>query len=189
MKTRIGAIVAVDDDDGIGKNGKMAWYIPEDFKHFKEYTKNSLCIMGSVTFHDISSHKKTDTGEFLPGRNCIVLTTRPDDLREHCNYTGVHFMSDGHMLEDLICLTSMSPNTTALSKYDKFCIIGGRSIYDLFSDILDEIVVTRVKGTHDCDTHIDLTSYTEAASTVTGWKLGNTPHVVEVYIIGGNNED
>lgn len=182
MKPRIGAIMAIDEENGIGKDGKMAWHIPEDFKHFKEYTKDSLCIMGSVTFHDIASHKKTDEGEFLPGRTCIVLSTRPDELRGQCKYTGVHFMSDGNLLKDIIRLSTMSPNTP-LRKFEKVCIIGGKTVYDLFFDVLDEAVVTRVKGTHDCDTHMDLQPYIEIASTITGWNLEDTPHTVEQYIL------
>jgi len=182
MKPRIGAIMAVDEENGIEKNGKMAWHIPEDFKHFKEYTKNSLCIMGSVTFHDIASHKKTNEGPFLPDRTCIVLTQRPDEIRKHCNFTGVHFMSDGELLKDIVRLSSLSPHTP-LRQFDKVCIVGGKSVYDLFFDILDEAVVTRVKGTHDCDVHMDMTPYMEEASTVTGWKLEGTPHMVELYIL------
>jgi len=182
MKPRIAAIVAVDEENGIGKDGRMAWHIPEDFKHFREYTKNSLCIMGSTTFNDICLHKKSKDGPFLSGRTCIVLTRRPDELINNCNFTGVHFMSDGVLLKDIIRLTSTS-TYTPLHQFDKVCVIGGKSVYDLFFDILDEIVVTRVKGSYDCDVHINMTPYTEKASVVTGWGLDVTPHMVELYIL------
>lgn len=32
------AIAAMAENRGIGKDGKIPWYIPEDFKHFKETT-------------------------------------------------------------------------------------------------------------------------------------------------------
>lgn len=192
MNTRITAIVAVDDENGIGKDGKMAWHIPEDFKHFKEYTQNSLCIMGKTTFFDIASHKKSNEGELLPGRTCIVLSRNIEELRKNCNFTGVHFMSDGELLKDIIKLSAISP-TTPLRKFDKVCIIGGKSIYKLFFDVTDEIIVTRVRGDYDCDIHMDLTPYIEVASTVTGWNLENTEHVIELYLLdheqGELNED
>jgi len=33
-------IVAVAKNGVIGKNGKIPWYIPEDFQHFKKLTMN-----------------------------------------------------------------------------------------------------------------------------------------------------
>jgi len=178
---KIGAILAIDEDNGIGKDGKMAWHIPEDFKHFKNYTKNSLCIMGSVTYLDIVSHKRTNTGELLPERECIVLTTRPERFRDMCPFTGVHFMSDAELLKDIISLTTRLPYNTPLANYTKVCIIGGRSVYEQFFDIIDELIVTRVKGKYDCDTTMDLTPFTAIAVESALWPLEGTPHHIEFY--------
>jgi len=185
MTFKISAIVAVDEEGGIGKDGKMAWHIPEDFKHFKEYTKGSLCIMGSVTYQDIRSHKKTTDGEFLPGRVCFVLSKEAHLLREECPYSEVYFASDGNMLKDIIYFSSKSPAPLMLpvAKIDEVCIVGGKSVYELFFDITDTLIVTRVKGTHGCDTKMDLTPYENIATTVHGCNLGVTPHMVEYYIL------
>ncbi len=60
------AIAAISSNRAIGKNGKIPWYIPEDFEHFKKTTLGAPIIMGRKTFESI--------GRPLPGRENIVLT-------------------------------------------------------------------------------------------------------------------
>lgn len=45
----IAAIVAVDENWGIGRNGDLLINIPEDKKFFKERTNGSIVIMGRKT--------------------------------------------------------------------------------------------------------------------------------------------
>ena len=54
-------IVAVDLDDGIGKNNMIPWYYPEDFRFFKKITcqtflpdKRNAIIMGRMTWQSLS---------------------------------------------------------------------------------------------------------------------------------------
>jgi dihydrofolate reductase len=58
----VNIIVAVDDAGGFGKDGKIPWHFPEDFKRFKEITKDSVCVMGRNTYEDmlemVKSRKK-----------------------------------------------------------------------------------------------------------------------------------
>jgi len=46
-------VVAVDEDGGFGKDGKIPWDIPEDLRHFKEVTSGGVCIMGRKTYEDM----------------------------------------------------------------------------------------------------------------------------------------
>ena len=49
----INAIMAVDDEGGISKNGSMPWPKNiEDLKRFKESTINNVVIMGRLTWVD-----------------------------------------------------------------------------------------------------------------------------------------
>ena len=48
-KPTLSLIVAVADNNVIGKDNKMLWHIPEDFKHFKKTTLDKPCIMGRKT--------------------------------------------------------------------------------------------------------------------------------------------
>ena len=60
------AIVAMAHNRIIGNEWKIPWYIPEDFKHFRETTAGHPIIMWRKTFESI--------GRALPGRENIVLT-------------------------------------------------------------------------------------------------------------------
>ena len=42
----ISAIVAVDNAWGIGYNGDLLEYIPEDLQYFKTLTTNNIVVMG-----------------------------------------------------------------------------------------------------------------------------------------------
>jgi dihydrofolate reductase len=47
------AIAAMAKNRIIGNNGKIPWYIPEDFRHFKDTTSGHPIIMGRKTFESI----------------------------------------------------------------------------------------------------------------------------------------
>ena len=64
--TQLIAIAAISANRAIGRDGKIPWYIPEDFAHFKSTTSGSPIIMGRRTFESI--------GRPLPGRENIVLS-------------------------------------------------------------------------------------------------------------------
>ena len=59
-------IVAIGNNNEIGKNNKLLWHIPEDLKKFKEITQGKTVIMGRNTYESI--------GKPLPDRHNIVLS-------------------------------------------------------------------------------------------------------------------
>ena len=61
-------IWAQDENGGIGKNGKLPWYISEDLKKFKKITSNSTIIMGRKTWESLPMKP-------LPNRDNIVLSS------------------------------------------------------------------------------------------------------------------
>jgi len=79
-------IVAVDQEGGFGKDGKIPWYFTEDLKHFKKTTKNSVCIMGRKTYEDMLEmvNKRSDEplerdkSPILKGRESYVVTSNKD---------------------------------------------------------------------------------------------------------------
>lgn len=150
----IKAILAIDEDYGIGKNGKMAWHIPEDFKHFKNYTNSSICVMGSTTYEDIVSHTKSKEGPLLPNRICIVLTSRVLEYRNQCKFNHVTFIDDRcNFLKNLLYFATLP---TEEGSERSICIIGGKSVYSDFfnSDVITEVSISRISGTYDCDVNI-----------------------------------
>jgi len=46
----ISIIVAISDNNAIGKNGKIPWHLPYDLKYFKQTTTDHYIIMGRKTF-------------------------------------------------------------------------------------------------------------------------------------------
>ena len=62
------AIVAVDRNWGIGRDGGLLVHLPGDLKYFKEKTLGKTVVMGRETLESLPG------GKPLPGRDNIVLT-------------------------------------------------------------------------------------------------------------------
>ena len=59
-------IVAIANDNVIGKNNKLIWHISDDLKRFKQITSGKKMIMGRKTFESLPG--------VLPNREHIILT-------------------------------------------------------------------------------------------------------------------
>ena len=70
-------IVAVGENNEIGKNNQLLWHIPEDLKNFKKITMGKTVIMGKNTYKSI--------GKPLPNRKNIVLSRNPLEIEEKIN--------------------------------------------------------------------------------------------------------
>ena len=66
------AIAAMSLNRVIGADGKIPWYLPEDFKWFKKMTLGNVVVMGRKTFEGL--------GRPLPSRKNMVLTRHPQRL-------------------------------------------------------------------------------------------------------------
>lgn len=118
------AIVCVDEKFGIGKNGTMLFYLPQDLKFFKEKTLNKTVIMGYNTFLSLPNQKP------LAQRENIVLS-RHRDLK----------------LEGVKVLKSKDELFKYLGdKTDNAFIIGGEQIYNEFLPNCDVAYVTKVNA-------------------------------------------
>ena len=63
----LSAIVAIDRNGAIGKQGQLLCHMPADMRHFKEITMGHSIIMGRKTFESFPKGA-------LPGRQNIVIT-------------------------------------------------------------------------------------------------------------------
>ena len=59
-------VAAVAANGVIGRNGQLAWHLPDDLRHFKALTLGRPIIMGRRTYESI--------GRPLPGRRSIVVS-------------------------------------------------------------------------------------------------------------------
>lgn len=127
-------IVAVAENNVIGKDNDLIWRLPKDMKFFKETTLNHHIITGRKNY--ISIPKKFRP---LPDRTNIVLTRQPDFSEEGCIISNT--------LEDAI-IYAKNYNETELF------IIGGGQIYkeSLEKGLIDRMYITHVHHEFEGDT-------------------------------------
>lgn len=126
------AIVAVDRNWGIGKDGKLLFHIPEDMKFFKEITTGKIVVMGRKTLDSLPE------GKPLKNRINLVITRNKND----CKFYDNTLYGDINEIKDII------------ETYDtnNIFIIGGESIYKQFINECDTVYVTRVDEEYEADT-------------------------------------
>ena len=133
-------IVAVSENDAIGKDNKLLFHLKEDMQNFKRLTTNNVVIMGRKTYESI--------GKPLKDRINIVIS-RSDNKDE----------------ENLIWVHSLEEAMKKAKEYEKdIYIIGGGSIYKeaLEKDIVDKIYLTRInKRVNDADTFFPRLDYSK----------------------------
>lgn len=125
-------IVAVDNQWGIGYNGKLLVSIPEDMKFFRQMTTGKTVVYGRKTLQTFPQ------GKPLPNRRNIVLTHQEDF--EAGDATVVH-SSD----EMALCIKDIPSD-------EVFCI-GGASIYKELLPLCDTAYVTHIDYRYACDTY------------------------------------
>lgn len=119
-------IVAVSQNDVIGRNNALPWDIPEDMKFFRDKTKGRALIMGRKTFESV--------GHPLPHRLNVVVT-RNKDFRSEAPNVAVQ--------PDL--KSAIEFCRSKVSQYgDEIFIIGGGEIFKESMDIVDVIYLTRI---------------------------------------------
>lgn len=127
------AILACDNAFGIGKNGGLLTYLPDDLRYFKEQTLNKTVIMGRKTLESFPNKKP------LPNRGNIVLTRNKEYKAPQKDV--LVFYNKKEVLDFV----------KNKNKDDVF-IIGGAEIYRLFLYDCDEILLTKIDYTFDADT-------------------------------------
>lgn len=125
----INLIVAVSENNVIGKNNELIWHISEDLKRFKRITLGHPMIMGRKTFESFNSKP-------LPKRHHYVISSQENENSEHVTWVN--------SIEKAI----------ALAKYldDEIYIIGGGSIYRQSIQLADKLEITRIHENFDGDT-------------------------------------
>ena len=146
----ISAIVAVDNNWGIGYNGDLLEHIPEDLKYFKALTTGHVVVMGRKTWDSLP--KKP-----LPNRINYVITKEAKSSNEEVAYF------------DMNCIKMMMQKQ---NDYEYF-IIGGGSIYNQLLPFCDRVYVTKIYKDHDnVDTYFpNLDKSEEWAPTTCGQLL------------------
>jgi dihydrofolate reductase len=130
-------IAAVAENNALGKDNKLLWHLPEDFKRFKALTSGHNIIMGRKTFESFPKP--------LPNRTHIIITRQKNYAPEGC-----------------IVVNSLQSAIEACPAEVENFIIGGGEIYKQAIEFADKIDITKVHATFDADTffpEIDLNKW------------------------------
>jgi len=141
-------IVAIADNNAIGKDNALLWHISEDLKFFKRTTMGCPVIMGRKTFESI--------GRPLPKRLNIVVSRGGFNAPEGVEV--VASLEEAYALAESRLLVAMPGSPTVMSSdagtsAPKAFVIGGGQIYAQAMAIADRLTVTHVHTViEDADT-------------------------------------
>lgn len=147
-------LFAVDDNGGIGNNGGMPWPPnKEDFKWFRETTLNQVVVMGKTTWNS------PDMPKPLPKRFNVVFSTSPAEVE------GAHVVFSSNVSETLQFIERDY-------EYENVFVIGGVNILLQAKPALQKLYITRIPGTFEADTQIDLDSFLDGFILINTNDLG-----------------
>ena len=132
------AIMAMSENRCIGKENKIPWYVPNDFKWFKEFTIGGTLIVGKNTF---------DTLPLLKNRECLVLVKEDKIMTANPNQ---YLVNNNSMTGQLITMADLE--SYSQFKRDYLIVAGGAKTYIKLLPYITEFYVTHVNGTYDGDT-------------------------------------
>ena len=124
----ISIIVAMDEQRGIGKGGRLPWHLSADLKRFKRLTMGHHLIMGRKTYESI--------GRPLPGRTMIVITRNQRYTAEGCLIAA--------SLKAALAIAEQSGETEAF-------IAGGGQVFAQALPFADRIYLTLVHAVTEAD--------------------------------------
>lgn len=154
----ISLIVAVSENQVIGKDNKLIWRLPNDLKLFKSLTMGHKMIMGRKTFESI--------GKPLPGRTTVIITRQKDYTAEGCIVT--------HSLSEALSIAGNE---------EEVFIIGGDQIFKEAFPIADKVYFTRVHHAFEGDTFFPVLSENEWEVTDQHYHKADEKHLYDYSFI------
>ena len=140
---RYSLIVAMSENQVIGRDGGLPWRLSADLRRFKRLTMGHHIVMGRKTYGSI--------GRPLPGRTSVVISRDPN------------YAPDG-----VLVARSIDQAKRLASEDTEAFFIGGGEIYRQVLPEVDRIYVTLVHAEIDGDTlfpELDLTAWDLVEST------------------------
>lgn len=142
----ISIIVCIAENNAIGFENKLIYWLPNDLKRFKQLTTGHTIIMGRNTFKSLPKGA-------LPNRRNIVLSRQ-----------------QGLTLPGAECYPSLEEALRHCTPDEEIYIIGGASVYKQALALTDRLLITHVDNTPEkADTFfptIDPTIWKEAQREV-----------------------
>ena len=122
------AIVAVDKNWGIGKDGNQQLFIAPDLKRFKDFTTGNTIILGRKTVATFPN------GKPLKNRRNLILSRNPDYAPE-----------GGEVYPDLDSLLAQ------VTDPDNTYVVGGASVYHTMLPQCHRAYITKIDGEFPAD--------------------------------------
>ena len=143
----INLIVAVSENNIIGRDNQLIWHISEDLKRFKRITLGHPMIMGRKTFESFGSKP-------LPKRHHFVISSQVRENTEHVTWVK--------SLDEAI--------EKAQELDNEIYIIGGGSIYEQSIHLAHKLEITRIHKHFDGDTYFpEIPEYFECIEDEKHW--------------------
>lgn len=132
----IKAVFAIDSNGGIGYNNRMPWPSNSaDLKWFKTVTSGKVVVMGRKTW------ESSDMPKPLPNRLNVVFSSSDTPI-------PTALVASGDVKSCLCKLDEMNDND--------IIVIGGANLLEQAASVLEEVHVTRIPGSYECDTFVNL---------------------------------
>nr|AIA19262.1 Dihydrofolate reductase [uncultured bacterium]AIA19306.1 Dihydrofolate reductase [uncultured bacterium] len=126
---KVSLIVAASQNNVIGKDGKIPWFVRGEQKRFKELTMGHPIIMGRKTHES--------TGRTLPGRLNVVISSNPNFKP----FEGSVLVSSLQAALDL----------SEVKSAEEVFIIGGQQVFTEAMPLADRLYLTKIHTTVDGD--------------------------------------
>lgn len=120
--SKINIIAAIAENNAIGLEGKLLYWLPSDLRRFKALTTGHTIIMGRKTFESLPKGA-------LPNRRNVVLS------RNEKNFPGAETFA------------SLKDALASCTAEEDVYIIGGASVYTEALPIADRLCLTEVHDT------------------------------------------
>lgn len=131
-------IVAISENNVIGKGNKIPWHISEDLKRFKRMTLGHSVIMGRNTFESVKK-------PFEYRKNIVLSNTLPKQ-------NGIY-------------VARTIGEAIGLIEGENPYIIGGAEIYKLFLPLSNKLEITKVHKNFEGDAFFPYVNWMEWKST------------------------
>ncbi len=122
---KLSLIVAVSDNNIIGRDGQLPWHLSSDLRRFKQLTMGHVMLMGRKTWESI--------GRPLPGRTSVVLSRQSD------YDTGFEAVPVAVNLDEAMAIARCLAGDDAQA-----FIIGGAGVYAMTFPRAEQLFLTRV---------------------------------------------
>ncbi len=137
-------VAAKSDNQVIGKENKLVWYLPADLQFFMQTIKGAYLITGRKSYESTQGNEV-----FGPARKFVIISRNKAYSSPHGKIA--------HSLKEAIKIAKED-------KAKRLCILGGATIYEQAMNVADTMILTEVHATFAGDTFfptIDLSKWEE----------------------------